>query len=329
MEPITDLKAILHSKRANIYYLEKCRVMQKDGRVLYLTETKDENLYWNIPIANTTVILLGTGTSITQAAMRMLASAGVLVGFCGGGATPLLSGNEIEWLTPQSEYRPTEYVQGWLSFWFDDSKRLRVAKAFQQARLDYIKRIWDKDRELKNENFSIGDLEISLAMGSYATQIEAAEKVSDLLQREALLTKQLYRYAAKVTQFGNFTRDHQAADFANGFLNHGNYLAYGLAASTLWVLGIPHGFAVMHGKTRRGALVFDVADLVKDAIVLPWAFVCAKEKMSEQEFRQQCLQKFTEYKALDFMFEQVKQQAIQNIECSLPLGEAKGEEKHP
>jgi CRISPR-associated protein Cas1 len=58
--------------------------MQKDGRVLYLTEAKDENLFWNIPIANTTVVLLGTGTSITQAAMRMLASAGVLVGFCGG-----------------------------------------------------------------------------------------------------------------------------------------------------------------------------------------------------------------------------------------------------
>jgi CRISPR-associated protein Cas1 len=93
---------------------------------------------------------------------------------------------------------------------------------------------------------------------------------------------------------------------ANGFLNHGNYLAYGLAATTLWVLGIPHGFAVMHGKTRRGALVFDVADLIKDAIVLPWAFICAKEKATEQEFRQQVLQKFTDHKALDFMFEQVK-----------------------
>ena len=43
MEQLTDLKAILHSKRANIYYLEHCRVMQKDGRVLYLTEAKKEN----------------------------------------------------------------------------------------------------------------------------------------------------------------------------------------------------------------------------------------------------------------------------------------------
>ena len=91
----SDLKAILHSKRANVYYLEYCRVMQKDGRVLYLTEAKNENQYWNIPIANTTVIMLGTGTSITQAAMRMLASAGVLVGFTGGGGTPLFYWEQV------------------------------------------------------------------------------------------------------------------------------------------------------------------------------------------------------------------------------------------
>jgi len=66
VEQLTDLKAILHSKRANIYYLEKCRVMQKDGRVLYLTEAKEQNTYWNIPIANTTVILLRTGTLLME-----------------------------------------------------------------------------------------------------------------------------------------------------------------------------------------------------------------------------------------------------------------------
>jgi len=70
-----------------------------------------------------------------------------------------------------------------------------------------------------------------------------------------------------------------------------------------YVLGIPHGFAVFHGKTRRGALVFGVADLIKDVLVLPWASICAKEGATEQEFRQQCLQNFTKRKALDFMFD--------------------------
>jgi CRISPR-associated protein Cas1 len=306
MEQLTDLKAILHSKRANIYYLEKCRVMQKDGRVLYLTEEKDENLYWNIPIANTTVILLGTGTSITQAAVRMLASAGVLIGFSGGGCTPLLAASEIEWLSPQSEYRPTEYVQGWLKFWFDDHARLKVAKQFQKLRLDYIRNVWSSDKELRTEGFASDDSLISGIFDSFENQIASCENVNNLLLTEALFTKNLYKLAVSKTNQTNFVRDHSGTDVANGFLNHGNYLAYGLAASTLWVLGISHGFAVCHGKTRRGALVFDVADLVKDALILPWAFICAKENATEQEFRQQCLQNFTQHKTLDYMFESVK-----------------------
>jgi CRISPR-associated protein Cas1 len=308
----SDLKTILHSKRANIFYLEKCRVMVKDGRVVYLTEEKKSNSYWNIPIANTTVILLGIGTSITQAAVRMLASAGVLMGFSGSGGTPLISGTEIEWLSPQSEYRPTEYMQGWMGFWFDDEKRLIVAKEFQKSRIEFLQNTWQKDKDLKEEGFFADDQIIFSALKNYSSQIQNAKKAGDLLLREAILTKQLYKNAAKITKIDDFVREREETDLANIFLNHGNYLAYGLAATTLWVLGISHSFAVMHGKTRRGALVFDVADLIKDAIILPWSFICAREKATEQEFRQQILQKFTEHKVLDFMFDQVKKQAMRS-----------------
>jgi CRISPR-associated protein Cas1 len=310
MEQLSDLKAILHSKRANIYYLEKCRVMQKDGRVLYLSEASKEHQYWNIPIANTTCLLLGTGTSITQAAMRMLAQAGVLVGFCGSGATPLLMANEIEWLTPQSEYRPTEYIQGWMRFWFDEDKRLEAAKRFQVERINFLEKVWSKDRELRFEGFDSTHDDIKKMLQNARDNIGIAPSVGKLLQIEADLTKRLYKHAAKVTGVSGFVREHNSADLANDFLNHGNYLAYGLAATTLWVLGIPHGFAVMHGKTRRGALVFDVADLIKDALVLPWAFIAAKERMDENGFRAQCLQAFVEHGAMDFMFNRVKEVAL-------------------
>jgi CRISPR-associated protein Cas1 len=288
--------------------------MQKDGRVLYLTEADTEKQYWNIPIANTTCILLGTGTSITQAAVRMLASAGVLIGFCGSGGTPLIAANEIEWFTPQSEYRPTEYVQGWMAFWFEQEKRLKVAKQFQQQRIDYLQKVWGKDKDLKNEGFTLDNLDIKQALEKFSNKIEHCQNVTNLLLVEAQLTKSLYKIAANRTQQKDFVRQHDSIDDANAFLNHGNYLAYGLAATTLWVLGIPHGFAVMHGKTRRGALVFDVADLIKDALVLPWAFICAKEQATEQEFRQQCLQNFTQHKALDFMFEVVKRASLEGTD---------------
>jgi len=314
MDQLTDLKAILHSKRANIYYLEKCRLMQKDGRVLYLTEEKTQKKYWNIPIANTTVVLLGTGTSITQAAVRMLAKAGVLIGFSGTGGTPLIMANEIEWLTSQSEYRPTEYVQNWLKFWFDESKRFKVAKRLQQYRLEYMQKVWSKDKDLQAEGFNFNATDINLVIYNYKDKIKHSKNVTDLLIIEAQLTKNLYKIAAKYCKQKDFIRHHEAVDNANNFLDHGNYLAYGLAACALWVLGIPHGFAVMHGKTRRGALVFDIADLIKDTLILPWAFICAKEKATDQEFRQQCLQNFSKHKALDFMFNTIKELSLKGLE---------------
>ena len=170
-----------------------------------------------------------------------------------------------------------------------------------------MEQVWSKDRDLHQEGFDSGDTEIKSALNKFRSQIERSESVNKLLLVEAQLTKRLYKIAATRTKAQYFTRNFENADDANGFLNHGNYLAYGLAATTLWVLGIPHGFAVMHGKTRRGALVFDVADLIKDTLVLPWAFISAKEGATEQAFRQQCLQNFTKHKAIDFMFNKVKE----------------------
>lgn len=300
----SELKTILHSKRANLYYLEHCRVMQKDGRVLYLTEGEKSNLYYNIPIANTTVILLGTGTSVTQAAMRVLSQAGVLVGFCGGGGTPLFMGTDICWFTPQSEYRPTEYIQGWLSWWWDEDKRLQAAKHLQKIRLDYLINTWQKDRNLIAYGFNHPD--IISKIHNAKDEIDQQTSVTHLLELEARLTKNLYRHATMTTGQSGFIRDQNAIDKANIFLNHGNYLAYGLGATTAWVLGIPHGFAVMHGKTRRGALVFDIADIIKDALVLPLAFISASEGLNEQQFRQECLNQFIKHQALDQQFDTIK-----------------------
>ena len=41
----TDLKTILHSKRANIYYLEHCRVLVNGGRVEYVTDEGKRSLW--------------------------------------------------------------------------------------------------------------------------------------------------------------------------------------------------------------------------------------------------------------------------------------------
>jgi CRISPR-associated protein Cas1 len=310
----SDLKSILHSKRANLYYLEHCRVLVNGGRVEYVTDQGKRQLYWNIPIANTTTVLLGTGTSITQAAMRELAKAGVLVGFCGGGGTPLFSANEIDveaaWFTPQSEYRPTEYLQRWVGFWFDDLRRLNAAKCFQRLRLQRLREQWSA-RALREAGFEPNISALDLAIETSTLEVNAAADVMQLLTAEARLSKQLFMLAARATKYGEFTRAKRGsgADPANRFLDHGNYLAYGLGASACWVLGLPHGLAVLHGKTRRGGLVFDVADLIKDAAILPQAFISAVRGDSEQAFRRACIEALTRSESLDFMIEAIKQVA--------------------
>lgn len=313
-----DLKTILHSKRANLYYLEHCRILVNGGRVEYVTEEGKASLYWNIPIANTTCLLLGTGTSVTQAAMRELAKAGVLIGFSGGGGTPLFSANEVDvevaWFSPQSEYRPTEYLQHWVRFWFDDALRLEAAKRFQLARLQRLEQHWLKSRALREAGFNIPDTSLRPLLERSASAVENASTTNELLILEARLTKDLFKISVRTVGYDDtFTRAKGGAgtDPANRFLDHGNYLAYGLGATATWVLGLPHGLAVLHGKTRRGGLVFDVADLVKDAVILPQAFISAMAGHDEQEFRQACIESLTRSESLDFMIDTLKRIAME------------------
>ena len=290
-----DLKTILHSKRANLYYLEHCRVLVNGGRVEYLTDQGRESLYWNIPIANTTCLLLGSGTSITQAAVRELAKAGVMIGFCGGGGSPLFAATEIEWLGGQSEYRPTQYLQQWCAFWFEDEKRLEAAKRLQTERLDTLAALWPQ------HNWRIDREKLSALIARFRRTFSAAPDITTLLAAEGRLTAELYRRADAATGRESFRRDAggNGADPANRFLDHGNYLAYGLGATACWVLGLPHGLAVLHGKTRRGGLVFDAADIIKDALILPQAFIAAQIGDSERDFRKRCMERLTHFAALD------------------------------
>nr|WP_218058099.1 type I-F CRISPR-associated endonuclease Cas1f [Gilliamella apicola] len=304
----------MHSKRANIYYLEHCRVLVNGGRVEYVTEQGQQSLYWNIPIANTTCILLGTGTSLTQAAVRELSRAGVMIGFCGGGGTPLFSSTESEFacqfFSPQSEYRPTKYLQSWCQFWFDDKRRLQAAKLLQQTRLKIISECWPKF------DWDIDKTKLEQILVDATQQFTDVDNSQALLAAEGRISKRLYGMANQLTlQDDRFKREHgthgKSHDPANQFLDHGNYLAYGLGATACWVLGLPHGLAILHGKTRRGGLVFDAADIIKDGIVLPQAFLSSKQGDSEKEFRMACIAQFAQLEALDKIIDTLKQIADQ------------------
>ncbi len=65
--------------------------------------------------------------------------------------------------------------------------------------LDYkhfLKQVWSKDKELQNEGFYIDDIEMENILSIYDNNIKLANNVNELLLKEAIATKQLYKYAA-------------------------------------------------------------------------------------------------------------------------------------
>jgi len=104
----------------------------------------------------------------------------------------------------------------------------------------------------------------------FQSGIDKAENIHSLMGVEGNWSKKLYSHMAQDKGFKRIPA--KGEDLPNRRLDHGNYIAYGFAAVALKALNIPYSLLVMHGRTNRGALIFDVADIVKDAVVLPSAF---------------------------------------------------------
>lgn len=319
-------KQILLSKRANVFYLEHVRVMQKDDRIVYLTSADREvERFFNIPERNTAFVLLGKGTSITDAAARKLAESNVIVGFTGNGGSPLFCSVDQVFLSPQSEYRPTEYMQAWIQIWIDDAARLKAAKTLLMERFRWTSAAWAANPDLKQQK-----IEIPVSMlAVFAEKTAAAEDVAHLMAVEAEWARNIYRSLARGFSFEDFRREEgkqskgSLEDTANSFIDHGNYIAYGYAAAALNVLGISFALPVMHGKTRRGALVFDVADLFKDAIVLPLAFVASQKGYRDQAFRDELIDACQTQGILDHVIETIIETALRKTPNNQRVSEAK------
>ncbi len=309
-------RALLLSKRANVFYLEHVRVLQKDDRVVYLTDTgADIEQYFNIPERNTAFLLLGKGTSLTDAAARKLSDSNVVIGFCGSGGSPLFCSTDVTFLTTQSEYRPTEYMQGWIRMWLDEAKRLAAARQILQKRMAWTLEAWSVDAELLRRKIVLDDG----LLRWFENGINHASNTTELLSLEGTWAKRLYSKLSDGFKLSDFRREegkgsHQSSvDTVNGFLDHGNYIAYGYAAVTLNGLGISFALPLLHGKTRRGGLVFDVADLIKDAYVMPLAFARGCFGVKQQIYREELIEKFQSVDILDRLFTFVEEVSQKNL----------------
>ena len=188
------------SKRANVFYLEHARVVQQDDRIVYLTQDGGEfEQMFNIPERNTAFLLLGKGT---DAAMRRMAASNVMVGFCGTGGSPLFSVCDIAFMTPQSEYRPTEYMQAWAEMWFDPARRMEKARCFLRRRAQMTAECWQENSYLQKLGIVLSDA----VLERFHSDLEQAKDVQELLLAEARWAKRLYADLARGHGFHSFAK---------------------------------------------------------------------------------------------------------------------------
>lgn len=294
------------SRRGYISLLEHAHVHVADGAVVIQKDEGGMFKEYNIPYVNTSLVLLGEGTSLTRDAARLLAQQGVMIAFTGGGGTPFSCAQTPEFmpLEPMDEYRPTAYMQRLAQIFFDDKRRLGAAKWLLRERLRFTDTAWNALPEATNYGLS-GDA-LTQERGRFRARIESSSTTQELLLAEAEHARSVFGLVARAHGIP-FTRQPQSGeDRPNQFLDHANYMAYGLASVALHGLGLSFAFAMLHGKTRRGGLVFDIADLIKDGVTVPLAFACAQEGKTAGEARTETLRAFEQVGALPYLFDALK-----------------------
>jgi CRISPR-associated protein Cas1 len=273
------MKKILFTDKAETLVLEQAKVFVENDAVVYAQSWGDEPKRFNVPYRNMQVLVLSKGTSITSDAMNKLSEAGVVIATSRSGGIPLL-------MTSMIDYHPNQYMQSLCKRYFsDEEEQLVMAKQLMYRRFDFTEKMLTDQSPIDEDDIAF-----------YRKKVKSTNTIQEILGTEGDFVKNhIYaKYAARYLN-GKFVRDHSEKpikspeDNVNALLNAGNNIAYGMAANALWSLGVSPAFPLIHGRTNHSSLIFDIADLVKDGVVLPWAFeyknASMKEAVSELRYR--------------------------------------------
>jgi CRISPR-associated protein Cas1 len=286
--------------------LERARIHVEGGRIVYHIADDEHRREYNIPHVNLAVLFIGQGTSITQDAMRLLGEEGVHLAVTGTGGTPLHVG-------ALTTYTATRHFREMLPVYLDERLSLQAAKIVMRDRTERMRKIGG---DLAGRYLSVRDLTpLSKICKSFEDRLSQVATIQELLGVEGQFSKACYKFFAEASGLSKSVEFRREAGLGtergdlpndpfrlvNRLIDHGNYLAYGMAGSALWALGIPPHMSIFHGKTRAGGLVFDLADSFKDSLVLPIAFAAIrnrKEQYQEKTFRGRLISAFDDRKIL-------------------------------
>jgi len=293
---------LLVTAREGALFLERARIHVEGDRVVYHITDDEHRREYNVPHVNLAVLFMGQGTSISQAAARLLGEEGVHVAITGTGGTPLHMGG-------LTHYAATRHFRDLLPVYLDPTRSLTAAKAVMRDRTARMRKFGVKEAERR---LRLSDpAPLNRICDDFDAKLADCRDITQLLGFEGAFSKACYAEFARISGLSGdaFRRTPGEAEQkgdgpvgrVNRLIDHGNYLCYGMAGAALWALGIPPHMSVFHGKTRAGGLVFDLADSFKDALVLPLAFGLADERdqaASERTFRGRLINAFDDRSVL-------------------------------
>lgn len=260
-----DIGLISASQRGYpVLYLDKVRLYVKDGNVVYSQVEESSIKSFNVPIANISLIMLGVGTSITnEAAIKFSESKTILMFVSSVFYLKSASGQygdlDINIIEPVSNYSVNGYMQKMIQKTIIDDK-LIIAKELLVKRFQF--NIYIIEKLLKAGAISYTDIaDIKKLNEDTEAKIMLAKSIEELLGYEGNYMNKLYSMFANYYCVKNFIKNEKGviADRIRSV----NSFCYSLASIVLTAFGISYSLNIFHGRTRNGALVYDIADIIK------------------------------------------------------------------
>ena len=223
-------------------YVDRAIVERDENSIVIIRE----NERIPVPVSALTVLMLGPGTNLTHAAMKVLADSGCLVIWCGEGALRFYGYG-------MGETRSAEHLLRQAQCCMDEEKHLEVVRRMFEMRFPGI------------------DL--------------SGKTLNQMRGMEGIRMRETYKILAKkhhlVWKGRSYKMDEwDASDDLNKALSSANACLYGLCNAAIISLGYSPGLGFIHtGKMM--SFVYDIADLYKTETTIPVAFEIATQSRTD------------------------------------------------
>jgi len=257
--------------RISFLYFEHCRI-EKENQAIAVFKEKDKYL---IPCAAIATLLLGPGTSITHAAIKVLSDNICTVQWVGEDLTRFYA-------CGRSGANNTSRLVHQATVWADSLQRLAVVRRMYMFRFQ--------------EPLS-DDLTLQQIRG-----------------HEGVRVRTLYQHWSKETGIEWSGRDYKqndwnAANPVNQALSIANTYLYAVCQSALLSVGYSPALGFIHtGKPL--SFVYDIADLYKGEITIPAAFLATAEARPsdfEATIRRKCRDRLNSYRLMPRLVNDIDQ----------------------